>query len=894
MKNKILLVFVTAIVFNFCFSQKSLWMKTSKEKLSGLEKFKRNNMPNQLVYYVLDYQKFKNAIKLAPRENPDQVSNLILEFPNPNGKLQKFKVFEAPVMEAGLMRKFPNIRAYLAVGIDDPSAILRFSVTDFGLHVISSGKSGIYYIDSFSKNLQSYIVYSRKNSSNTNPNECLFQEDDYIAEALDKPSSHKRINDGFLREYRTAIAVTNEYSQIHMNIAGLADTATEAEKKSVVLSAVIVTLTRVNSVFEKDLSVRMNLVENNDRILFVNPDVDDGLTNNSTRTMLNQVQRIIDAEIGTNNYDIGHGFCTVRGGVAQISSVCGNAKSRGVTGQSNPVGDIFDIDFVAHEIGHQYGATHTQNNACNRHNATAYEPGSGSSIMGYAGICAPNVQAHSDPYFHTENIDQMTRFILNTGICATRSMTGNIAPEVDAGSNYTIPLSTAFKLTGQATDANPSDNPTYSWEQKDNEVAIMPPVSSGTRGPSFRSLPPSDSPIRFFPPFHQVLNGNLSPMWEVIPSVRRNLNFTLTVRDNNPLGGLTNKDNMRVIIAGVGPFRVTSPVLDDLWISNSTQTVTWDVAGTTANGINTDFVKISISTDGGQNFVTLLENAPNDGSQEVQIPNESSENCRIMIEAQGNIYYAVSQSFKINHPVATTCKTFQGQPMPIIYSPQIPESQIQKINVAMEGTITSVKVNNKITHSLMSDVITDLGSPANQDVFVKVVNRVCGNLDGIMNLAVFDGGLKIKCNRGDALQEVYPSETFSGFNGQNPNGDWTFRAYNKYGNTGVGNLNSWSLEICTEPTELLSNHDLNVNEMTQFLVYPNPNNGSFDIRFKPKTNTTIVSIYDLIGKLIFHKNYINGTDYFNKNISHKELTPGSYILIVQDGDDKVIKKIIVK
>lgn len=174
--------------------------------------------------------------------------------------------------------------------------------------------------------------------------------------------------------------------------------------------------------------------------------------------------------------------------------------------------------------------------------------------MGYAGICAPNVQNNSNDYFHARSILEMTNFVTSgSASCRQISSTGNIAPVVNAGSNFTIPNGTAFKLTGSATDAN-GDALTYCWEQYNNQVSTQPPLVTNTSGPNFRSLPPTSSPVRFFPRFADVLNGNLAPTWEVVPTVARTMNFALTVRDNRAGAGMTNRGNMTVTFANVGPF----------------------------------------------------------------------------------------------------------------------------------------------------------------------------------------------------------------------------------------------------------------------------------------------------------------------------------------------------
>src|SRR5690606_38438515 len=266
---------------------------------------------------------------------------------------------------------------------------------------------------------------------------------------------------------------------------------------------------------ENDLAIRLEIIDDNDLIIFLDPETD-GLTNNNSETIINkEIQPLIDAAIGASNYDIVHVFTKTSSGgdgIAQLRSVCTSNKARGVTGFFSPTGDSFDIDFVAHEMGHQFGATHTFNNSCNanRTNATAVEPGSGSTVMSYAGICPDNVQGNSDGYFHAVSISQIwDNIIYGNSSCATETAITNQAPVIAALSNYTIPARTAFVLEASVSDLD-GDVLTYSWEQQDNEVAVQPPAADSKAGPLFRSRPPNQSSKRFFPNAEALLTNNLA------------------------------------------------------------------------------------------------------------------------------------------------------------------------------------------------------------------------------------------------------------------------------------------------------------------------------------------------------------------------------------------------
>jgi subtilisin-like proprotein convertase family protein len=319
---------------------------------------------------------------------------------------------------------------------------------------------------------------------------------------------------------------------------------------------------------------------------------------------------------------------------------------------------------VAHEIGHQFGGNHSFNNECggNRNNDTAYETGSGTTIMAYAGVCDPNVEFHSDAQFHAQSITEMSAFITGNGNCSVNTIIANTPPVANAGPDHTIPFGTPFILSGSATDVN-GDTLTYCWEEMDKEISVQPPVSSATEGPNFKSIPIKEVPQRFLPRIEDVLDNNLFPTWEVISNVAREFNFALSVRDNNILGGQVTIDYMKVNVSGTaGPFVVTSPNTNTTWQAGTNQTVTWNVAGTTANGVNTPYVDIFLSTDGGFTYPTVLgAKVPNDGSEIVTIPNIPGTTNRIMVKGYDNIFYDISNTaFSITAPATTMAFAVNG------------------------------------------------------------------------------------------------------------------------------------------------------------------------------------------------------------------------------------------
>ena len=665
MKLKLLCLYAMVFTMATGFAQKQVWSRATGVTLPATEKLDRASVPSTYHLFTLDIAALKQQLQSAPLRLSGVVSNVVIAFPNGNGQLKNFSIYEAPVMQPGLQAKHQDMKSYVGRAVDNPAETIRFSVTLFGLHNMMFSAGETSYTDPYSKNLQYYMVYKKKDLTTTRSYNCGFEElnPHETAKTFGATGEQTTLTaDGTFRVYRLAMSNTIEYAAFHINAAGLND-GTLQQKKDAVQAAMVVTITRVNGIYERDFAVTMEFVDNNQDLLFI--DSDDYDNSNNNNALLGQSQETIDDIIGTANYDIGHTVSTGGGGVASFQSVCSpNSKAAAITGLGAPVGDSYDIDFVAHEIGHQFGGNHSFNNECggNRNNATAYETGSGTTIMAYAGVCGPNVEMHSDAQFHAQSIIEMSAFIVGNGNCSVNTVTGNVPPVANAGKDYTIPYGTAFILSGVGTDAN-NDTMTYCWEQMDKEISVQPPVATATAGPNFRSLPIKESPQRFMPDIEAVLDNNLYPTWEVISNVAREFTFALSVRDNNVLGGQVAVDEMQVNVSGTaGPFVITSPNTNTTWQAGTNQIVTWNVAGTTANGVNTPYVDIFLSTDGGYTYPTILgAKVPNDGSETVTIPNLEGTNNRIMVKGYDNIFYDISNTqFSITAPATTMAFAVNG------------------------------------------------------------------------------------------------------------------------------------------------------------------------------------------------------------------------------------------
>ena len=721
----LLMVFV-AFTFQLSFASSSNpWVPKSERKFAT-KSMDRQIVPKKYKTFHLDLTELQELLSTAPMRfsaETEVQEPVVLYLPMPNGYMERFQIFDAPIMESGIAAKFPMIHSYAGVGLDDPTASLRFDVTQFGFHgmVISARHSSVF-IDPFSKSdTEHYITYYKSDFEKETPNfKChVASNDDMIDDGtglMDSNANSLLQGDCLLRTYRLALTCTGEYAAFHGG-----DTAS-------VVAAFNTSMTRVNGVYERELNINMVIVDNNEDLIFLNSSTDP-YQDGSPGQMIGECHDQCVAIIGSANFDIGHIFSTGGGGLAGLGVVCsGGSKGNGVTGTNNPVGDPFDIDYVSHEMGHQFGANHTQNNSCNRNGSTAMEPGSASTIMGYAGICNPNVQNNSDDYFHAISIQEISNYINNGNgdNCPITTDIGNTPPTVDDVANYTLPISTPFRLAAVGADAD-GDAITYCWEQMDNEVATMPPVSTNTGGPAFRTYDPSEDSIRYFPKLNDIVNG-IDDDWEELPSVSREMNFRVTVRDNHMGGGCTTEDDVNLIFnEAAGPFLVQNPNSALTWLIGTTETVTWDVAATDVAPVSCINVDILLSTDGGFTYpVTLAAGVPNNGSFDVVVPNEATATARVMVVCSDNIFFDISDENFIIEGSATP--TFVMNVTPELYD--------------VCGTVGSVDYDfdlTSLTGFNETVILSTTGFPAgatevfSQNNFVPTASTTLtiGNLNGV-------------------------------------------------------------------------------------------------------------------------------------------------------------------
>jgi hypothetical protein len=573
----------------------------------------------------------------------------VMTIPLPDGTFERVKVEESPIFSPELQAQYDYVHTYAVRGVDDLSLTGRLDHTPAGFHAMLISERGVLFVDPAGDSPNEYVSYWKTDATGepafcqTHGGDVLPEKDAVVdgAASLAGPSIMPLAmnpSGAQLRTYRLAVSVTGEYTRfLDGNPPAAGTPATVAQ--------IATTVNRVTGVFERDVQIRLNLTTTR---IFLDP-ATDPFSSGDFRT---ENQTTLDANPGNANYDIGHVFSQGgTGGVATLGVVCvAGSKARGFTSRPTPSGDPFDIDFVAHEMGHQLAANHTwtsNTNSCADAGqfvaAAAYEPGSGSTIMSYAGICSPqDVQANSDAYLHTRSYDEIVAFRTSGAgnSCGTVTATGNSAPLIDAGPDCTIPRNTPFTLTATGSDPD-GDALTFLWEQFDLGTHGQIPAAGNTTGPMFRSRPATAASSRTFPRLQDILSGAATP-WEVLPNVDRTMNFRVTARDNRAGGGGVDFDSNVVTVSG-DPFGFTFPATGSSLECGGSSSVQWTVGG----GSIAPNVAIQISTDDGQNFSPFVASTPNDGSHAVTIPQTLTALGRLRLVPSAQCFFAVSQKFSI-------------------------------------------------------------------------------------------------------------------------------------------------------------------------------------------------------------------------------------------------------
>ncbi len=658
MKNIFLKLFYLSLLCSIpsLYANDNVWTEVSLAQRSS-ESLSFDLMPERYSLYRLDKAAISTQLNTVARSN----SLNTITVPLPNRDMIELMVTETSVMAAELAAKYPQIKTYRVSVVGRPRVQGVIDVNEQGFHALLLMENGQrLFIDprQSATGETYYISYYDHDYHPRNKQKSQCQVGNKISTTLSssplarvpigikQPLKRSGVN---LRTYRLALVATGEYTSYHGGTVALA------------LSAMTTSVARVNQIFERDLAVKLELVANNDQIIFTNADTDPYTDNNDDLKLLETTPSVVNNAIGLTAYDIAHVITkNSGGGLASLGVVCDDAqKGEGMTGLSQPENDPFDIDYFAHELGHQFGAEHSFNattGGCNRNNSTAWEIGNGVTIMGYASVCAisNDVASNSIALFHIGNIREMTQFIDDPSggsSCGTSTSLGNQQPSANAGNDYTIPAETPFQLTGIGTDAD-SNTLSYTWEQLD--LGQRADISEGDKGdnPLFRAFLPSSVNSRTFPQLSSILantqNSNIQAsngfsLGEILPSTSRSLNFTFTVRDQK--GGIADDDVKLTVIKTNSPFKITSHTTTESLSAGASTHVLWDVAGTSSSPISCSQVDISLSIDGGNSFPTALASATNnDGSEVVTIPSSTSTNSstRLKVACHDNIFFDIS------------------------------------------------------------------------------------------------------------------------------------------------------------------------------------------------------------------------------------------------------------
>ncbi|MDG1714266.1 reprolysin-like metallopeptidase [Lacinutrix sp.] len=1015
MKTKLInvLTFTMLLFVSNVIAQNNAWSKTTvKEEISGISL--KNLDPDNSEILQLDIQNFKQQLIGAPlRGASNGKSNVIVNFPSVDGKIQQYRIVETQIFSSNdNQAQHPGIKTYLGSRTDGSGTRVRFSVTPLGLKaMISEPDKETVYIQPVTKvSNGQYIVYNRTaqiNSSDTF--ECLTEDVD-ISKRIISSEVSRDANDKLLRTFRMAMSVTSEYTNFQDD-----GNAGNGNAQQDALAAMVSTLNRTNEVFEVDMAITFVLVDTADDpaldLIYSGTDPYGGNLNGDLQTNLT-------ATVGEADYDIGHllHFAGNNGNAGCIGCVCENGKGSGFSAHSfvdNDGGpymaDFFDIDYVPHEIGHQMGANHTFSNNTEGTGVNS-EPGSGTTIMGYAGITGPNdVQDHSDPYFHYQSINQILNNVTSgANQCAVTTSITNNPPVAAAGADFAIPNGTAFILKATATDPDSGDILTYTWEQIDSGQTTNAQFGPTHGGPLWRSRPPSTSGDRYMPIYSRVLAGELTETnptetvnnssWETVSTIARTLSFGLTVRDRSEAGGVgqipqSDFDTMVVTVEGGAPFTVVSP---PAWGSGSSQTLVWNVGATNTAPINCQTVNIKFSTDGGLTFpTTLASGVANDGSETITVPSVAdTNNARVMVEAADNIFYALSDnfpissapSFALNSAISnqsacnidavsyevdfftvngfneSTTFTASGNPpgssydfMPsTLSSDGIVMLNITGLTGATPGdytiTVTGTSNSQTKTIDLMLTVVDGLcASVANTDyqtsttlVQFGTINNASGKPSGYSDYTNAD-----PTTDPDLTTEVTVGSSYDLFVNQNTDGNYTcittvwidwnqnciLEASEAYDlgtafGTPDGPASNSGLSVLVPTNAVVGNtimrvttkynsgatscengHDAEVEDYTitvvpllsvdefgslgGFSVYPNPNNGSFNVELNSVSSNDInISVFDIRGREVFNNIYKAST-VFNETIRLDKVQSGIYMLQVSDGLNKHTKKVII-
>ncbi|MEL6772847.1 MAG: reprolysin-like metallopeptidase [Bacteroidota bacterium] len=563
-----------------------------------------------------------------------------MRLPMPEGGAHEVTMKEAPVLAPGLQARYPEIRTYVVQG----PANGRLSLTPEGLSGLLYDAAGTLVIEPLgapvTRQAQHHAVF--RSSAMRIPDIVMQSITDDVLLVDDVPpkaSSRSAASFGeTLRTYRLAVTVRGEYTQ--RRARGSASRA---------LAFIAASVNRVNAIFERDMAIRFELVENNDLLVYDDPDTDPYTTTGGD--LLDQAQTNIDAIIGDENYDLGHLISFDEGGgLADLGVICvSGLKSFGYSGVGNET-TPFDLLVFPHELGHQLGAPHAFVQPSSDFDPAFFgvEPGPGYTIMSYPHFATyRRVDEQVGYHFHGASIEFMNRYVRGPqGDCGTETPIDNDIPVVTAETVVTIPPGAFLTLESEATD-NSSTTLTYAWEQMDT-------YGDGTGAiPLVRAFDPNPSSSRIVPDFDRFLIDR--PLRDEEPlEAGITYRFQVTVRDNLGGGGAQSVAQTSVrVIDSDELFEITSVGEDVVYAPGEPVEVTWNVAGSDDAEAGAASVDVMVSTDNGETWEPVAENVANDGTETVTMPLTPTDEGRLMVRAVGAPFFtATAETFEISGVVS--------------------------------------------------------------------------------------------------------------------------------------------------------------------------------------------------------------------------------------------------
>lgn len=829
-----------------------------------------------------------NVERLITQSINSKSTQFSVKLPNiTDNKTEQFVLVERQLLSSGLQEKFPSIKSYIGYSSTNPHKKVSLSYSpQKGINTIIYDSNEKYIIEKVGDN---YEIFTKE----TLPRLADFNCGETTSNNLVEPRTNTLNNPATYRKYRLAVVTDYEFNR-YVTPAAQAPTFERS------LAAIVQTMTYVTPVYENDLSITFELVDGLEQVSYLTPESDPYASDYNDMT-----QTLLDTHIGSENYDIGMLFTNKTGGgnAGAIGSVCNdNIKGSAYSGGIYSGYPIFAY-VVAHEMGHQFGANHTH--ARNEGYGANREIGSGETIMGYAGVTGTHdvtTEANTLGQFHHFNLAQINTYLGNQS-CGYSTPSTNTPPVADVGSRttYQIPKGTPVKLVGSATDAD-GDALTYSWEQSNPLTSstgnsFKNSSSFNTDGANFRVKQHSDDPVGYFPPLNQVLNGNLRTTWNTVSDVQKNMIFAFQVRDNNPSGGQIDVKNINLLVRNFGPFQVTGIDLNQTLISGEPFNLTWDVANTNAAGVNVQNVAIKLTTDKGQTFTTLAESTPNTGEATITIPSEiSAESAHIIIEAIGNVFYAASPEVAINYEVSLDCQTFETTTtynIPDRVGTQNGAVLVTLPVTSASGTIEDLSVKTEITHPNSNQLSLYFMKSGTDRTYLNLYNRSCNSTIPNLNYIFSAKGGNLFDNCGVEFANVTGTTVdFNNYIGANLRGSYRLAVYDHVVG-GTGTVDKVTLEACTRNATTLSVGDL--VKKSEFGIFPNPNNGNFNIRLETKAPNFTADIVNMAGQTVSSQkiNAVSASVHdYKVNVSH--LPKGVYIVNVNDGNQTQSKKLIIK